>query len=63
MENKLTFDPIERRAEKRAQRDADAEALARGDVTREDLSRANGLFSSPTIINRRVIRRRGTRSK
>ena len=31
-DNKLTFDPIERRAEKQAQRDVDAEALARGDV-------------------------------
>ena len=61
MDNKLTFDPIERRAEKQAQRDA--EALARGDVTREDLSRANGLFSSPAIVNRRVVRRYGKRSK
>ena len=63
MDDKLTFDPIERRAEKQAQRDADAQALARGDVTREELSRANGLFSSPAIVNRRVVRRYGKRSK
>ena len=63
MDDKLTFDPIERRAEKQAQRDDDAQALARGDVTRDELSRANGLFSSPAIINRRVVRRYRHRSK
>lgn len=63
MNDKLSFDPIERRAEKQAQRDADAKALARGDVSREELARANGLFSSPAIINRRVVRRYGHRSK
>ncbi|MBY6013588.1 hypothetical protein KUV75_01550 [Qipengyuania gaetbuli] len=63
MDDKLTFDPTERRAEKQAQRDADAEALARGDVTREELSRANGLFSSPMIVNRHVVRRSRPRSK
>lgn len=63
MDDKVTFNPTERRGEKQAQRDADAEALARGDVTREELSRANGLFSSPTIVNRRVVRRYRPRSK
>ena len=63
MNDKLTFDPIERRAEKQAQRDVDAEALARGDITRDELARANGLFSSPAIVNRRMVRRYGRRSK
>ena len=63
MDDKLTFDPIERRAEKQAQRDVDAEALVRGDITRDELARANGLISSPAIINRRVVRRYGHRSK
>ena len=63
MDDKLILDPIERRAEKQAQRDADAQALARGDVTREELARANGLFSSPAIVNRRVVRKYGHRSK
>ena len=63
MDDKLTFDPIERRAEKQVQRDADAEALARGHVTREELSRANGLFSSRAIVNRRVVRRYGKRAE
>ena len=63
MDAKLTFDPIERRAKKQAQRDGDAQALARGDVTREELSRPNGLFSSSTFVNRRVVRRYGHHSK
>lgn len=62
MDNKRTFDPKERRAEKQRQRDADAQALARGEVTREELARANGLFSSPLIVDRRVVRRYGKRS-
>lgn len=33
MDDTLTFDPIERRAEKQAQRDVDAEALVQGGVT------------------------------
>ena len=63
MDDKQDFDPNERRAEKQAQRDDDAQALARGDVTREGLSRANGLFSSSTIVDRRVVRRYGHSSK
>ena len=63
MNDKLTFDPIVRRAERQAQRDVDAEALARGDITRDELARANGLFSSPAIVNRRVVRIYGYRSK
>ena len=62
MEQKLFFDPAERRAEKQRQRDADAAALASGEVSREQLSRANGLFSSPILVNRRVVRRYGSRS-
>lgn len=63
MDDKPTFDPFERRAEKQALRDADAQALARGEVTREELARANGLFSSPVIINRWVVRTSDRRSK
>ena len=63
MDDKLILDPIERSAENQAQRDADAQALDRGDVTWEELARANGLFSSPAMVNRRVVRRYGHRSK
>jgi len=63
MNDKLTFNLIERRAENQPQRDDDAQALPRGDVTREELSRANGLFSSSTFVNRRVVRRCGQHSK
>ena len=41
----VTFDPIERAAEKQASRDDDARRLAAGEVTREELARENGALS------------------
>ena len=53
------FDVEERRAEKQRSRDEDARRLAAGEVTREELARENGLFSSPVISNMRVVSRFG----
>lgn len=40
-----TFDPVEHRRAKQAQRDKDAEDLAAGRVTAEELTRRNSMFA------------------
>lgn len=51
------LDVRKRRAEKQASRDEDARRLAAGEVTREELAKENGLFSSPAIRNMKVVKR------
>lgn len=55
----LYFDVEKRRAEKQKARDEDARRLAAGEITREELARENGLFSSRIISNMRVVSRFG----
>jgi hypothetical protein len=42
--NEQNFDPAERAREKQASRDADWAALERGEISREELSRRNGIL-------------------
>jgi hypothetical protein len=44
---RVAFDPEERAREKQASREEDARALASGEVSRQDLARANGAFAFP----------------
>lgn len=41
-----SFDPAERAREKQASREADQQALARGEISRAELSRANGFLDA-----------------
>ena len=43
----VVFDPEQRAHEKQASREEDARALESGEVSREDLARANGAFAFP----------------
>jgi hypothetical protein len=45
--NPSTYDPEQRAEEKRRSRVADANALASGEKTRDDLRRENGHFAFP----------------
>ena len=51
------YDPAERAREKQLARDKDDEDLRTGKVTREELSKRNGFFSSLDFSNA-IIRRR-----
>tara|TARA_B100001179_G_scaffold2673_1_gene1870 strand:+ start:10451 stop:10675 length:225 start_codon:yes stop_codon:yes gene_type:complete len=44
------------RADKQFSRDEDARRLESGEVTREELAKENGLFSSPIIGKIRIVR-------
>lgn len=59
----LYFDVEERRAEKQKSRDEDARRLAAGEVTKDELGRENGLFSSPIISNMRIVSRFGNKTE
>lgn len=50
-----TFCPIERAREKQAAREQDEKDLREGKVTREELRKRNGFFSSLDLRNARVI--------
>lgn len=52
-----TFDPVERAREKQASRERDELDLKEGRVTREELSRRNGFFSSLDVIDSHILRR------
>jgi hypothetical protein len=54
-----TFDPKARAAEKQAARDKDEADLKSGKVTREELSKRNGFFSSLDIKNATIVRPKG----
>lgn len=51
------FDPVERALEKQRSRDQDQTDLETGKVTKEELSKLNGFFSSLDIKNGTIVRR------
>lgn len=51
------YDPAERAREKQLARDKDDEDLRTGKVTREELSKRNGFFSSLDFSKATIIRR------
>lgn len=59
MVERSELDSEARRKEKQAQRDADAQALANGEITRSDLAKRNGLFTAARIVRFKVNYKRG----
>lgn len=51
------YDPVARDKEKQRAREQDEEDLKTGKVTREELSKRNGFFSSIDIISSKIQRR------
>lgn len=51
------YDPIERQREKQLSREQDDHDLLSGAVSREELGKRNGLFSSLDLSTARVVRR------
>jgi hypothetical protein len=52
------FDPKERRREKQASRDADAEALRSGKITREELQQQNSMFAAFDLQKAKIVPRK-----
>jgi hypothetical protein len=53
------YDPKERALEKQLSREQDEADLKSGKVTKEELSKRNGFFSSLDFKNAKIVRRSG----